>query len=44
MGDSSSIQNEDLMAELAVDPDVLARELAAELMGDPLDEIAPDDP
>ena len=44
MGDSSSIQNEDLMAELAIDPDVLARELAAELMGDPLDEIAPDDP
>ena len=44
MGDSSDIQNEDLMAELAIDPDVLARELAAELMGDPLDEIAPDDP
>ena len=32
------------MAELAIDPDVLERELAAELMGDPLDEIAPDDP
>ena len=32
------------MAELAIDPDVLARELAAEQMGDPLDEIAPDDP
>jgi len=27
------------MANLAIDPDVLARELAAELLGDPLDEI-----
>lgn len=44
MSDLSGTQNQDLMAELAVDPDVLARELAAELMGDPLDEIAPDDP
>ena len=32
------------MADLAIDPDVLASELAAELQGDPLDEIAPDDP
>ena len=28
MGDLSGIQNEDLMAELAIDPDVLERELA----------------
>jgi HEAT repeat protein len=30
----------DSPAELALDPEVLARELAAELLGDPLDEIA----
>ena len=29
----------DSPAELALDPEVLARELAAELLGDPLDEI-----
>ena len=32
------LSNEGL-ADLAIDPDVLARELAAELLGDPLDEI-----
>jgi HEAT repeat protein len=31
-------------AQLALDPDVLARELAAELLGDPLDEIDPREP
>ena len=30
---------DDGLANLAIDPDVLARELAAELVGDPLDEI-----
>ncbi|MFN9629109.1 MAG: HEAT repeat domain-containing protein [Cyanobacteriota bacterium] len=30
--------------QLALDPDVLARELAAELLGDPLDEIDPREP
>jgi hypothetical protein len=32
------------LVNLAIDPDVLARELAAELLGDPLDEIDLDDP
>lgn len=31
-------------AELVLDPDVLARELAAELLGDPLDEIGAEEP
>ncbi len=30
---------DEALANLAIDPDVLARELAAELLGDPLDEI-----
>ncbi|QNJ19044.1 PBS lyase HEAT-like repeat domain-containing protein [Synechococcus sp. A18-25c] len=44
MRDSSGNHNEEPRPELAIDPDVLARELEAELVGDPLDEIAPDDP
>lgn len=44
MGDAFSSKTNDAMADLAIDPDVLANELAAELLGDPLDEIAPDDP
>ncbi len=36
--ESSHCPNEGL-ASLAIDPDVLAKELAAELLGDPLDEI-----
>ena len=43
MSESSGNQNEDQRPELAIDPDVLARELEAELVGDPLDDIAPDD-
>ncbi|NBO66600.1 MAG: HEAT repeat domain-containing protein, partial [Acidobacteria bacterium] len=31
-------------AELALDPEVLARELAAELLGDPLDDLEAVDP
>ena len=34
----------DSPAELALDPEVLARELAQELLGDPLDEIDPEEP
>mgnify|MGYP001309218648 CR=1 FL=1 len=44
MGDAFNSKRNDAMADLAIDPDVLASELAAELQGDPLDEIAPDDP
>ena len=44
MGDAFSSKKNDAMADLAIDPDVLANELAAELVGDPLDEIALDDP
>ena len=33
----------DSLANLAIDPDVLAKELAAEILGDPLDEIDFDD-
>ncbi|HGY5552322.1 MAG TPA: HEAT repeat domain-containing protein [Prochlorococcus sp.] len=32
------------LASLAIDPDVLAKELAAEQLGDPLDDLNPDDP
>ncbi len=39
MKDSSGKSADPGMANLAIDPDVLARELAAELLGDPLDEI-----
>jgi len=34
----------DSPTELALDPEVLARELAQELLGDPLDEIDPEEP
>ncbi len=39
MNDSQENLNNEGLANLAIDPDVLARELAAELVGDPLDEI-----
>ena len=39
MTDESELINQEGLAQLAIDPDVLARELAAELVGDPLDEI-----
>ena len=44
MTNASEQPAEEGMANLAIDPDVLAKELAAELVGDPLDEIAMDDP
>ncbi len=39
MSDFSRHLDEESLVNLAIDPDVLARELAAELAGDPLDEI-----
>lgn len=39
MKDSSRKTFQEELANLAIDPDVLATELAAELVGDPLDEI-----
>ncbi len=39
MNDASGLFNDESLAKLAIDPDVLAKELAAELDGDPLDEI-----
>ena len=38
----ASRQLEEGLANLAIDPDVLAKELAAEQFVDPLDEINPD--
>ena len=39
MNDENQKLSEDGLANLAIDPDLLARELAAQLAGDPLDEI-----
>ncbi len=39
MDDSLRHSDDEGLANLAIDPDVLAKELAAELLGDPLDEI-----
>ena len=40
MSDLENQSGDEGLADLAIDPDVLERELAAELLGDPLDEIA----
>ena len=42
MNDSLGQSAANGLANLAIDPDVLAKELAAELVGDPLDEIDPE--
>ena len=42
MNDSLGKSAANGLANLAIDPDVLAKELAAELLGDPLDEIDPE--
>ncbi len=39
MNDENQKSSEEGLANLAIDPDLLARELAAQLAGDPLDEI-----
>ena len=39
MNDANQKSGEEGLANLAIDPDLLARELAAQLAGDPLDEI-----
>ena len=39
MNDENQKISEKGLAKLAIDPDLLARELAAQLAGDPLDEI-----
>ena len=39
MNDAQGHPVDEGLASLAIDPDVLARELEAELVGDPLDEI-----
>ena len=39
MKDASGNKSQEGLANLAIDPEVLANELAAELLGDPLDEI-----
>tara|TARA_B100000965_G_scaffold315922_1_gene276206 strand:- start:2075 stop:2242 length:168 start_codon:yes stop_codon:yes gene_type:complete len=39
MNDGNQKFSKEGLANLAIDPDVLARELAAQLAGDPLDEI-----
>ena len=44
MTDRPPLDRESRVANLAIDPDVLARELEAEQVGDPLDEIDLDDP
>ena len=44
MTDRPSLDRESRVANLAIDPDVLARELEAEQVGDPLEEIDLDDP
>ena len=43
MSDRDQESGESGFANLAIDPDVLERELAAEQLGDPLDDISPDD-
>ena len=44
MTDRPPLDREPRVANLAIDPDVLARELEAEEVGDPLDELDLDDP
>ena len=39
MNDAQGFTTDEALADLAIDPDLLARELEAELVGDPLDEI-----
>ena len=39
MNDAQEHPGDEGLASLAIDPDLLAKELAAELLGDPLDEI-----
>ena len=39
MNDENQNLNKKGLANLAIDPDLLARELAAQLAGDPLDEL-----
>ena len=39
MSDIQGYSVDEGLASLAIDPDVLARELEAELVGDPLDDI-----
>ena len=39
MNDANQKLSKESLANLAIDPDLLARELAAQLAGDPLDEI-----
>ena len=39
MSDVNQNLSKEGLANLAIDPDLLARELAAQLAGDPLDEI-----
>ena len=39
MNDANQKLSQEGLADLAIDPDILARELAAQLAGDPLDEI-----
>ena len=43
MNEVNSHSDIESLANLAIDPDVLAKELAAELLGDPLDEIEQED-
>ncbi len=43
MSDENQKSSKDGLANLAIDPDLLARELAAQLAGDPLDEIEIDE-
>ncbi len=43
MNDANQKSGKDGLANLAIDPDLLARELAAQLAGDPLDEIELDE-
>ena len=39
MNDANPKLSKEGLANLAIDPDLLARELAAQLAGDPLDEL-----
>ena len=39
MNDAQGLTSDEALANLAIDPDLLARELEAELVGDPLDEL-----
>ena len=43
MNDENQKLSEEGLANLAIDPDLLARELAAQLAGDPLDDIELDE-